>query len=115
MLKTVRSAMKQECLPIVDDLSLYEAACLLDLSNCYIGNDNGLMHLAVARKRPTYAIFGRHSPRNWKAPMALHQAIAFDPGCKSSCHYPECELECLTGISVDEVWEDLTRFLDHQR
>ncbi len=111
--EAVKASMRHDCLPIVDDLDLYEAARLLDLSVCYVGNDNGLMHLAVARKRPTFAVFGKHNPRTWVAPIDWHQAIEHDPGCKRSCRYPECELECLTGIQVDQAWDELTTFLQH--
>ncbi|NCF35374.1 MAG: hypothetical protein GWP56_03145 [Gammaproteobacteria bacterium] len=109
--ENVRANMKQKCLPIIEDLSLYDAACLLDRAACYVGNDNGLMHLSVARKRPTFAVFGRHSPTRWGAPAPIHCTIEHDPGCKKSCHYPACELECLTTISVEMVWHKLERFL----
>ncbi|UCH40347.1 MAG: glycosyltransferase family 9 protein [Gammaproteobacteria bacterium] len=111
----VKQRMLQPCLPIDENLSLYDAACLLDLADAYIGNDNGLMHLAVARKRPTFSIFGKHSPRSWAAPTALHHAIEYDPGCKRNCYYPGCKLECLTGISVDRVWRELVDFLESCR
>lgn len=107
----VGERMRHPSLPIVDDLSLHEVAVLVDRAVCYIGNDNGLMHLSVARKRPTFAIFGRHSPRRWAAPTALHETIEYDPGCKSRCYYPGCKLECLTGISVDAAWRRLDGFL----
>jgi ADP-heptose:LPS heptosyltransferase len=109
--ESVSARMKQASLPIVDDLNLYEVACLLDLAAAYIGNDNGLMHISVARKRPTFAIFGKHSPRRWVAPMPLHRGIEYDPGCKSNCVYPACELECLDGISIEYAWQSLTDFL----
>ncbi len=107
----VRDYMKHECLPIVDDLDLYEAASLLDRACCYIGNDNGLMHLSVARKRPTFAVFGRHSPRNWAAPVPMHVTVEYDPGCKADCFYPECGMECINDIPVDTVWQRLTEFI----
>ncbi len=107
----VRDHMKHESLPVFDDLDLYEAASLLDRAACYIGNDNGLMHLSVARKRPTFAVFGRHSPRNWAAPDPMHATIEYDPGCKADCFYPGCQMECINGIPVDAVWQRLTGFI----
>lgn len=107
----VKSRMRNESLPIDENLSLYEAACLLDRAVCYIGNDNGLMHLSVARKRPTFGIFGKHKAKHWTSPTPLHRTIEYDPGCKENCHYPDCQLECLTGVSVESVWEELESFV----
>ena len=112
--EAVRDHMQQPCLPIDDSLSFYEASCVLKRSVCYVGNDNGLMHLSVASKCPTFGIFGRHKAVNWTSPLPLHHSIEFDPGCKSSCHYPACEVECLNGISVEAVWQELVAFLKEQ-
>ena len=110
----VKGAMKHESLPVDETLSLYEAAIVLDKACCYIGNDNGLMHLSVARKRPTFGIFGRPMAKNWTSPVTFHDSIEFDPGCKASCKYPACGMECLEGISIESVWEQLQRFLAQQ-
>lgn len=109
--ENVQQRMQNKSLPIDENLSLYEAACLLDLATCYLGNDNGLMHLAIARKKPTFGIFGRPRAANWTAPSPIHFTLEYDPGCKDSCHYPSCELECLTGISTERVWQQLQLFL----
>ena len=108
----VAQRMQHQSLPIDDSLSLYQAGALLDRSVAYIGNDSGLMHLSVARGRPTFSVFGRHSPSHWASPENRHLALEHDPGCKGRCHYPDCGIECLTEISVDRVWQELTRFLD---
>lgn len=110
--EAVQNHMRQQALPVVDSLNLYEAACLLDRAVCYLGNDNGLMHLSIARGRPTIGVFGRPKARNWASPLPLQTALEFDPGCKDKCYYPGCELECLTGISVDSVWSELQAVFD---
>ncbi|MEM7562860.1 MAG: glycosyltransferase family 9 protein [Pseudomonadota bacterium] len=109
--EAVKDHMKHESLPVDDSLTLYEAATLLDRAAMYLGNDNGLMHLSVGRKRPTFGIFGRPKAINWTSPVEIHQSIEYDPGCKSSCHYPECGMECLSGVSVDAVWARLQAFM----
>jgi ADP-heptose:LPS heptosyltransferase len=110
----VRAEMKQESLPVDESLSLYEAAVVLDKACCYVGNDNGLMHLSVARKRPTFGIFGRPLAKSWTSPVPFHDSIEFDPGCKSMCLFPSCQMECLSGISVESVWMRLESFLAQQ-
>ncbi len=109
--ENVQKHMKHESLPVDDSLSLAEAACLLDLATCYIGNDNGLMHLSIAMKKSTFAIFGRPRARSWASPLPIQHSFEHDPGCKDKCYYPGCEMECLTGISVDSVWRSLESFL----
>lgn len=109
--EAVRAHMREPCLPIDDSLTLNEAACVLQRSICYVGNDNGLMHLSVACKRPTFGVFGRPRAVSWTSPIPIHASIEYDPGCKSACHYPDCQLECLTGVTVEAVWQQLETFL----
>lgn len=108
--EAVQAHMKQTALAIDDSLSLYEAACVLERAIGYVGNDNGLMHLSVACKRPTFGIFGRPLAVNWTSPTPIHSSIEFDPGCKSACYYPGCKLECLDGVTVEAVWDRLEGF-----
>lgn len=111
----VKKHMHYPSLPVDDSLSLYQAACLLDHAVCYVGNDNGLMHLSIARKTKTIAIFGRPRARNWASPLPIQIALEHDPGCKDHCCHPDCGLECLTGIKVEAVWDELKNILEPRR
>ena len=48
------------------------------LSRCvgYVGNDNGIRHVAVGLGLPTLAVFGRPSPANWTPPDAPQHLVA---------------------------------------
>jgi 3-deoxy-D-manno-octulosonic-acid transferase/heptosyltransferase-1 len=78
---------------------------LLKKIDIYIGGDTGVMHLAAAAPTPVVAIFG---PTDVKinAPYGSgHAVIREDMPC-SPCKKKNCrQRQCLTHITVDEVFE----------
>jgi ADP-heptose:LPS heptosyltransferase len=58
--------------PPIDDL--YELACRLAQSRCYIGNDSGITHLAAAAGARVLALFGPTDPAIW-APRGSHVRV----------------------------------------
>ncbi len=76
--------------PPIDDL--YELACRLAQSRCYIGNDSGVTHLAAAAGARVLALFGPTDPAIW-APRGSHVRVISTsrPGGP------------MTSISVEEV------------
>ena len=108
----VRNAMIQKALPDYDVPSLSQTLAVLNRVNLHLGNDNGPKHFAVACGTPTLTIFGRPWAANWTPPRQnMHHALEFDPGCKSKCNYPKCSLECLHGVSVKEVQNELGKII----
>jgi len=92
-----------------DVIQLFQLETVIDLfelSDCYIGNDSGISHLAAFLGLNSTIIFGPSDPRRWK-PMGTHvKAIPEIPSC------PPCfELDnrncshrnCLNNISVEDV------------
>ena len=78
----------------------------------HFGNDNGPRHFAIAAGTPSLAIFGRPWAANWTPPQSnKHFTIEFDPGCKNKCYYPKCNLECLTGVTVEVVKSELVKII----
>jgi len=105
-IKAVKDKMKNQPLGDYDIPTIRETAALLKLVDLHIGNDNGPMHFAIAVKTPSVAVFGRPKLSNWTPPESkTHLAIEYDPGCKSNCVYPRCELQCLTGVEISKVIE----------
>ena len=78
---------------IVDSVTPMQLAALLQHCNLYISNDTGPMHLSVAAKTPTIALFGGSSPTQWGPPWDKHTVIARQ----------ECEL--MQTLSPKE-WDD---------
>lgn len=103
-IEAVRKQMKHPDLGNYDMLTLRETVALFEEVDLHLGNDNGPMHFAIAAGTPTVAIFGRPFADNW-TPLKSerHLAVEKDPGCKSDCVYPDCGLECIKEVSVQEV------------
>ena len=93
---TLRRQMRYEALPNYDPPNLAQTRALFEQVILHIGNDNGPRHFAVAADIPTVAIFGRPLAMNWTPPnQNKHLSFEFNPGCKTQCDYPNCQLECL--------------------
>jgi len=102
--EAVRRRMTRPALPDYPVPTLLQLAALLARARLYVGNDNGPRHFAVAVGTPTVAVFGRPQPANWTPPgEPRHRAVAHDPGCKSRCTYPACDLGCILGVALDDV------------
>lgn len=105
-----------QCTPLTLDYpmpSLRQTRAIFDHTHMHIGNDNGPAHFAIAAGTRVVTIFGRPQASNWTPPdnPKVH-AFEFDPGCKQSCHYPSCQLECLGGTEpssvirkIDTLWQ----------
>ena len=104
----VRLEMHHASLPDYPIPDLLQMGALLEQAHLYVGNDNGPRHFALALGTPTVTVFGRPFPQNWTPPpmpgeTPRHLTADFDPGCKATCHYPRCELECIKKVPYEKV------------
>jgi len=98
--------------------TLGQSAALIDLSRVFISNDSGLLHIALALKKPCVAIFGSTSPEQVIpsvdfcvpvraglecSPCFIHQPV---PGftCRN-------DIKCLESISVEDVMKSVESLL----
>ncbi len=93
--------------------SLQEAAALIQSCNLFIGNDNGLKHIATAVGTPTFTIYGPSDPASWTYPDPRnHRYIKGSCSCrgrqKRKCPGPVC----LTSVSVEQVQRSLSPFVE---
>ncbi|MFZ9521719.1 MAG: glycosyltransferase family 9 protein [Silvanigrellaceae bacterium] len=92
------------CIPPL--LSLGEAAYMSGLSSIWIGNTNGLSHVAVAGGARTVQIFGPTSHEAWTHPNnARHAPVQRDRGCVR-CESNTCRTgthECMKHLTVEDV------------
>jgi ADP-heptose:LPS heptosyltransferase len=93
--------------------SLQEAAALMQSCNLFVGNDNGLKHIATAVGTPTFTIYGPSDPASWTYPDPQnHRYIKGFCVCggrqKRKCPGPVC----LTSVLVEQVRGSLTPFVD---
>jgi lipopolysaccharide heptosyltransferase II len=100
-----------ECFDIAESGALFEQAGL------FIGNDTGLMHLAVACGTPTVAIFGPSSPvaygpftEQGRAVSPLKQAV---PNGLPLSEYQALSVAegGIAGVTISSVWEAIQNFL----
>lgn len=89
-------------------LSLAEVAELSKQAEQWIGNTNGLSHVAVAGGAKTVQIFGPTSPKPWTHPDSTkHVAVQREVGCincnNNRCHRPT--RECLDQLDVQQVYD----------
>lgn len=91
------------------DLRLF--AGLLAACDAFVSNDSGAMHLAAAVGVPVTAIFGPTDDRV-TAPLGDHDVIIHQVFCRP-CMLRDCPIDhrCMRGISVDAVFDAVTRRL----
>jgi heptosyltransferase-2 len=96
--------------------SIKVTAAVLELADLFIGNDSALMHLAVAGKTPTVAIFGLTNHKAWgpftgNDPQRKAAVVRLDLPCMP-CFYrghslgtPEgcATRDCLVHLGIDPV------------
>lgn len=91
---------------------------LISRSHLFIGNDSGLLHVAVATETPTVAIFGATSSRQVIPFSDRTMVVRKDMPC-SPCffHAPLLEFSCpydtlcLRSIEVADVMEAVEKLL----
>lgn len=97
------------CLDLAGRTSLAEAVDLLSLAERVVSNDSGLMHVAAALDRPLVALFGStdpaHTPPLSPRARVLRRALPCAPCFRREC--PLGHLDCLAGLSVEQVLEAL--------
>ncbi len=94
-------------------LSLPEVAHLSGQCSVWIGNSNGLSHVAMAGNAKTIQIHGPTHSEPWTHPNSLnHTAVQRSAGC-TRCESNICKQkthECMEELSVNEVFEKYRLF-----
>lgn len=83
-----------------------EAAAVLSVADLFVSNDMGLAHLAAAVGTPTLVIFGPTNDVTTR-PFAANAEVIRHPVECSPCMLRDCPIDhrCMTGVSVDRVFE----------
>lgn len=99
------------CFNLAGRTTLDDVVEILSLAACVVSNDSGLMHVATALDRPVMALFGSSDPDHTPPLGSNTQVLTLGLPC-APCfrrHCPEKHLNCLTGISVDKVLEQIDK------
>lgn len=90
--------------------SIAQAAALISISDLFIGNDSGLLHIAVALKKRCIAIFGATSPTQvipisdncipiWKN-LDCSPCFSYEPFFRQKCPH---HIKCLYSVKTTDV------------
>lgn len=83
-------------------------ASLLTHADLYLGLDTGTTHLAAAVDAPIIGLYSEHNPRGEWDPMGNgHTILRHHVPCQV-CRQMVCPVQghpCMTGITVDQVWQ----------
>jgi heptosyltransferase-3 len=88
------------------ELTVRESAALMETAQFYLGNNTGAMHMAAATGIRCVAVSSaRDWPGIWEPYGHGHKVLRHDVPC-AGCLLIECnqQLECLTNISVQQVY-----------
>jgi len=103
---------------LAGQLTIYEAAAVLQKCVAYIGNDTGTMHLAAMVKTPCVAIFSARDYPGWWEPYGEgHIILRKETDC-AGCMLEVCEEhnnECINLVIVDQVFEAAQKLLQSNK
>lgn len=113
----VQRAMRRQPLVLVGKTTLGQLAAVYECCLLMLGNDSGVMHLAVAMGIPVVAIFGPSDPRVYGPYSASSIAVRKDAQCAGRCFVPgraialHCDRRCIEAVTVEDVWEAVEKVL----
>lgn len=95
-------------------LTLRETAALASFSECFVGNSNGLSHIAVAGGAKSVQLHGSTLSKVWTFPDP-NRHVGVDAGCMQSCLGKNTCLNaagrCLEKVSVESVFNQVTALI----
>lgn len=108
-------AARRPLADLTGTLNLRQTAALLQLSQLFIGNDSGPLHIAEAVGTPVVAIFGPTNPANFRPLIQTSRVVRRDL-CGPCIHWleagnlylhsfrnPNCSFECIRQVTAAEV------------
>jgi ADP-heptose:LPS heptosyltransferase len=108
--EAVRRAMRHAPVVLTGKTNLGQLAALYERCLLMLGNDSGVMHLAVATGIAVVAVFGPSDPRVYGPYGGRGVAVRKDAQCAGRCFAPghaiatHCDRRCIEGVTVDDVW-----------
>jgi ADP-heptose:LPS heptosyltransferase len=125
--KLLQSTFPQNVTNLIGKTNLNDLPYIIKNTNCFIGSDSGIMHLAVAMGLPTFTIWGASNENIYsyqKFNPDKHQVLLnknincrpcnswINPNKSRVQHVNECpDLKCIKEIELEEVYLKLNMFL----
>jgi heptosyltransferase-2 len=118
-LKRMTRKLKNNAYAMISLRAIREVAALISKCNLFIGNDRGLLHVALALRVPTIGIFGPYDPHYW-FPYTSRQGCAVS--ARLSCQPCEkrekqgnellcTQVRCFKALRVADVFRRAARYL----
>ncbi|MCB0216886.1 MAG: glycosyltransferase family 9 protein [Chloroflexi bacterium] len=100
-------------LDLCGQLTLDEAAAVIEGCALYVGNDSGLAHLAAAVGTPALVLFGPTDPARYGPLPGRGRAIgASEPGAPAARLAAARGSRAIDGIDLEAVWRAATELLE---
>ena len=100
----------------VGKTNILQLAALISFCRCYISSDSAPLHVAAAMNVPVVALFGPTKPERHAPPADKLTVIRKEIDC-SGCYKSQCHrhrLGCMTGITPEEVFRQVMRYMEGQ-
>jgi heptosyltransferase-2 len=107
--KILEKVKRKNVINAMGKTTISQTAAIIYLSDLFIGNESGPLHIASALKIPSVAIFGATSPdqilSSGQRCIAIRKDIPCSPCYTHDFALADCKnhFRCLTGISVSDV------------
>jgi ADP-heptose:LPS heptosyltransferase len=115
VLGLVRPETRSTTINTAGRVSLSELLALIDGAACAVSNDSGPMHMAVALRRPTVALFGPCDPAQFGIQGDFVEVLYRRVACSPCVHAgpPRCRGDnvCMKLITVDDVLAAVDRVM----
>ena len=110
----IKGMMKAKPVITAGKTTLKELGALFMRSDLVMANDTGPMHLAVAMKAKTIALFGPTSPAiTGPYGESCYKVISKNDSCDIPCYDFTCtDNRCMRTIEVEDVLEEAVRMLE---
>jgi len=99
--------MKMPVVPMKDSMTLRQLGAMIGKCDLFVSNDTGPMHISVAVKTPTIALFGPGNHVKFQPIGEKHALIRHNVPCSPCKQFTDkCKDNiCMKMITVEEVWE----------
>lgn len=110
----VKNLMHHPSIAFSGNLHIRQLAACIEKCDMFLTNDTGPMHIAAAVGTPTIALFGPGNHHRFQPIGDSHTIIRHDVPCSPCKQFTDkCKNNiCMKGITVDEVWETISRKID---
>ena len=115
--QTIAGLMKHKPI-LVDNVTLFQSASLIQHCSLFLCNDTGLMHVASHFKIPTVVVAGHTNPEKTKPLHDRSQVITPDVACKPyrigedlTCLYAGTPEHCMNKIKPEDVYHAIEEML----